>query len=132
MIKITKRREALAIPDLVHKELILRDIDNYWVNDIDHPWDPESDGYLVYFEEKDKNAMFGDIPEIGIQHKYGGIYHQWMTNSGPMWEGVIAHEDELYVVTVLFNNEFAVIYYIPNRDWVDPDLLNKLEERLDP
>jgi len=133
VIKITNSMEATRIPDGVHRQIILKDIVDYWDNDPEHPWNSEYDGYLVYFEEQDKDLMFQDMPQIGLQQRYGGIYHRWLGEiSGPMWEGVTLHTDEFYVVTVLFNNEFSVVYYIPNKDWVNADLINKLEERLDP
>jgi len=89
---------------------------------------PEEIGWCVYFEEGDD--MFGVNPEAGFhfgEHK--GIYFTLFedSDSTPGWEAV-DHSDGMYVVTMIMNNDFAMTYWVPDKDWLDPDLRERLEE----
>jgi hypothetical protein len=86
---------------------------------------PDGVGWLVYFEEGDD--LFGINPEIGFHNKHaGGIYHEIFPGT-PGWEAV-ENYNEMFLVTVIMNNEFAMTYFIPDEGWVDPILLRTLKD----
>ena len=88
----------------------------------------EEIGWCVYFEEGDD--MFGVNPEAGFhfgEHK--GIYFTLFEDpdSTPGWEAV-DYSDDMYVVTMVMNNDYAMTYFVPDREWLDPGLRERLEE----
>ena len=78
------------------------------------PYDPEKEGWLVYFEKGDN--LFEDNSEAVIHKENDGIYHTWGDIS-PGWEFVI-QVDDLWIISMVVNNEFVMTYYLPD-DVVD-------------
>ena len=73
-------------------------------------------GYLILVEEGDVNGVL-ELPEL--QRRLKDI----------LWEGVSRFDDYFYAV-YLTNNEFALEFLIPDAEWLDADLRERLEEHL--
>ena len=73
-------------------------------------------GYLIVVEEGDVNEVL-ELPEL--QRPWADI----------LWEGVSRLDDYFYAV-YLTNNEFALEFLIPDAEWLDADLRERLEEHL--
>ena len=87
-------------------------IDNY------PPYNPEADGFLALIEEGDTEG-----PLIGI-------WDDWTLLDIP-WEGVM-QEGDFFKAIFLANNEFGIIFLIPDKEWVNGELRETLEYHLDP
>ncbi len=81
-------------------------------------YDPDADGFLVLIEENDT-----DGPLIGI-------WDDWTLMDIP-WEGVI-QEKGFFKAIFLANNEFGIVFLIPDAEWVNGKLREALEYHLDP
>ncbi len=81
-------------------------------------YDWEADGFLVLVEESDT-----DGPLIGI-------WDDWTLLDIP-WEGVI-QEKGFFKAIFLANNEFGIVFLIPDAEWVNGKLREILELNLDP
>ena len=73
-------------------------------------------GYLILVEEGYVNEVL-KLPEL--QRRLKDI----------LWEGVSRLDDYFYAV-YLTNNEFALEFLIPDAEWLDADLRERLEEHL--
>ena len=73
-------------------------------------------GYLILVEEGDVNEVL-ELPEL--QRRLEDF----------LWEGVSRFDDYFYAV-YLTNNEFALEFLIPDAEWLDADLRERLEEHL--
>ncbi len=117
-MKIIKSRDSLSqipLTDPVYPimdDLIRCIIDEY------PPYNPEADGFLVLIEEGDT-----DDPLIGI-------WEDWGLLDIP-WEGVI-QEKGFFKAIFLANNEFGIVFLIPDAEWVNGKLRETLEKNLDP
>jgi hypothetical protein len=76
---------------------------------------PDS-GYLSLIEEGDTEKPL-DLPEL--KRPWADI----------LWEGVSMLDNYFYAV-YLTNNEFALEFLIPDAEWLDADLRERLEEHL--
>jgi hypothetical protein len=76
---------------------------------------PDS-GYLILVEEGDTERPL-DLPEL--KRPWADI----------LWEGV-SRLDDFYYAVYLTNNEFALEFLIPDAEWLDADLRERLEEHL--
>ena len=76
---------------------------------------PDS-GYLILVEEGDTEEPL-DLPELKLP---------W---ADILWEGV-SRLDGFYYAVYLTNNEFALEFRLPDADWLNADLREKLEEHL--
>ena len=73
-------------------------------------------GYLILVEEEDTKKVI-QLPELRCRLE------------DILWEGVSRLDDYFYAV-YLTNNEFALEFLIPDAEWLDADLREKLEEHL--
>ena len=87
---------------------------------MDRPYDPDADGYLVLIEEQD---IARPLTEIWSEDAYR------LTDIP--WEGVGA-QDGFYIAIFLANNEFGLVFVIPDADWLSDELIDVLEDNLVP
>lgn len=87
------------------------------------PWDPETEGYMVFVEETDD---LEDLPHLNKED--GGLYCRFDENIGGSWEDVIYYENaQLYEILILCNNEFGITFFVPE-ECIPSDLLSVLKE----
>jgi len=82
---------------------------------------PEDHGYIALIEEHDVNRVLEEIwtnPD------------GWTLIDIP-WEGVLL-EDGYYKAIFLANNEFGIVFIIPDQDWINGELRQVLNDHLDP
>lgn len=117
-MKIVKKLEDLfGIKNEDHREIIKYDLkamldsvnvfDDLTVED----YDPEKEGWFVYFEEGD-NLIKDNEAAVLYESSYG-ILHKW-GDMLPGWETVIKIDD-LYLIHMVINNEFTMTYYLPDK-----------------
>ncbi len=83
-----------------------------------HKYDPDNDGYIVLIERVDANRVIDEIwPD--------------RTLVDVLWEGVTKQGD-FFVAVWLANNQFGIIFVIPDADWVNGELRKVLEDNLVP
>ncbi len=110
--QIDKDHSAYALlDDLAHRLLVNSPEEGFF-------YDPEADGFLVLIDESDT-----DDPLIGI-------WDDWTLLDVP-WEGVM-QEDGFFKAIFLANNEFGIVFLIPDAEWVNGELREALEYHLDP
>ncbi len=117
-MKIIKSRTDLSqIPPTDLSYPIMDDLVRCLIDDYS-PYDPEADGFLVLIQESDT-----DGPLIGI-------WDDWTLLDIP-WEGA-TKEDGFFKAIFLANNEFGIVFLIPDAEWVNGKLREALEYHLDP
>ena len=84
-------------------------------------WDysPESDGFVVLWEEADGNRPVHEI---------------WDDNTrltDLLWEGW-TQQDDHFIGVYLANNEWGLCVIVPDEPWIDPQLRQCIEDTLDP
>ena len=123
MKAIREKRDIYPIKNPYHKHSLLVYFEEV-MKPIYATGSPDNDGWMVYFEKGDD--LFQAVnPEAHFFSSEGkGIYQETYPGVNG-WEAVDLLDD-LYVVTVVMNNSFAITYFVPNEDWVDPILLNEL------
>jgi hypothetical protein len=84
------------------------------------PFDPAADGWLLLVAEQDADRP---LTEIWGDDAYSLI--------DTPWEGVSRH-DGFYVAVFLANNNFGLVFVIPDEDWLPVDLRQVLEDNLVP
>ena len=83
-------------------------------------YDPIVHGFIALIEKHDVNRVLDQIwPNDG----YSLITIPY--------EGVLL-EDGFYKAIFLANNDFGIVFIIPDEDWLTDELRNILEEHLDP
>ena len=87
---------------------------------MERPYDPEADGYLVLIEEGNINRP---LTEIWGDDAYSLI--------DVPWEGV-TRQDGFYIAIFLANNDFGLVFVIPDEDWLPDELVEVLEDNLVP
>ena len=103
----------LIIEDLAHKLLVT-------TKSMDRPYDPEADGWIVLIEGSDIDRP---LTEIWGDDAYRLI--------DVPWEGV-TRQDRFYVAVFLANNQFGLVFVIPDEPWLPVELRNALEANLVP
>jgi len=83
-----------------------------------HLYIPEDHGYIALVEEKDKGRILTEI------------WDDWTLLDIP-WEGITRNGD-FFQGIFLANNEFGIVFIIPDSDWVDGQLRKNIEDNLDP
>ena len=83
-------------------------------------YSPEADGYLVLL---DRNDLDRPLTEIWGDDAYSLI--------DVPWEGV-TRQDGFYVAVFLANNDFGLVFVIPDEAWLPDELRNVLEDNLVP
>jgi len=79
---------------------------------------PADDGWIVVVEEQDKDRVLSEI------------WSDWTLLDIP-WEGITLR-DGFYQAVFLANDQFGIVFIIPDEPWVTGDLRRMIEDHLDP
>ena len=82
------------------------------------PYNWQDYGYVILIEEADVN---GTIDEIWDGCTLLDIY----------WEGIMLR-DGFFIAIYLANNEYGLVFVIPDAPWVNGELRQMIEDTLDP
>ena len=117
--KSTTDLQTLPANDPAHsviKELIDQLIRAYtWEG---HPYVAEDYGYIILIEPEDSDRVLSEI------------WDDWTLLDIP-WEG-ITREGDFFIAVFLANNQFGLVFVIPDVPWVNDELREVMEEQLDP
>jgi hypothetical protein len=102
------------IEDLARKLLVTTD-------SMARPYDPAASGWIVLIS--DKQDAVRSLTEIWGDDAYSLIEIPW--------EGVTS-QDGFYIAVFLANNDFGLVFVIPDSDWLPDELRNVLEGNLVP
>jgi hypothetical protein len=83
-----------------------------------HPYNAEDYGYIILIEPQDTDRVLDEI------------WDDWTLLDIP-WEG-ITPRDGFYTAIFLANNEYGLVFVIPDADWVKGKLREVIENTLDP
>ena len=75
-------------------------------------------GYVILIEESNVNRT---LDEIWDGCRLLDIY----------WEGIMKQGD-FFIAIYLANNEYGLVFVVPDADWVDGELRQMIEDTLDP
>jgi len=78
--------------------------------DTEYPYDPEADGFIALVQPEDVDPPLKDIWPDG----------DWYLTDIP-WEG-ITRQDGMFLAIYLANNQYGIVFVIPDQDWVKGDL----------
>ena len=98
------------------KELVTRLITAYTTPGKPYNW--QDCGYVILIEEADVN---GTLDEIWDGCTLLDIY----------WEGIMQRGD-FFIAIYLADNEYGLVFVIPDAHWVDGELRSMIEDTLDP
>jgi tRNA uridine 5-carbamoylmethylation protein Kti12 len=84
----------------------------------DQPYNHEDYGYVILMEEGDAERT---LDEVWDGCTLLGIY----------WEGTMLR-DGFFIAIYLADNEYGLVFVIPDAPWVDGDLRRMIEDTLDP
>jgi hypothetical protein len=98
------------VADLVQRLIVNYEADGF-------TYDPDADGWIVLIEEGDTERILDEI------------WDDWTLLDVP-WEG-ITREGDFFIAVFLANNEFGLVFVIPDADWVNGQLRDVIEENLD-
>ena len=79
---------------------------------------PEDDGWICVVQQCDKDRVLTEI------------WSDWTLLDIP-WEG-ITFRDGFYYAVFLANDQFGIVFIIPDEPWVDGELRRMIEDHLDP
>ena len=82
------------------------------------PYNHEDYGYVILIEEADMNRT---LDEIWDGCTLLDIY----------WEGIMRRGD-YFIAIYLANNEYGLVFVIPDAPWVDGELRQMIEDTMDP
>jgi len=83
-------------------------------------YDPDAEGWIVLLREGDLTGPLTDIwDDISLLD-----LDEW-------WEGVTL-ENGYYNAIFLANNEFGLVFVIPDAPWLTPEVRDMLQRHLDP
>ena len=82
------------------------------------PYNADDYGYVILIQESDVDR---NLDEIWDGCTLVDIY----------WEGIMKRGD-FYIAIYLANNEYGLVFVIPDAPWVDGDLRRMIEDTLDP
>jgi hypothetical protein len=125
-MKMIKNREEIELLpqeaystllcDLLH-ECLSRILDAY--QETGTAWDPDQLGYICLIEEGDDVR---GLEETGISPARNGLV-------GAYKEFVLWHPDaRLWEVGVLYCNDYGIIFFVPDAEWLDHDLRSILAD----
>ena len=83
-----------------------------------HPYIAEDYGYIILIEEGDTERVLSEI------------WDDWTLLDIP-WEGIM-QRDGCFIAIFLANNEYGLVFVIPDADWVKGKLRETIEANLDP
>ena len=113
--KLSTKDPAYPILEDLIKRLIID------FTDEGYEYDPEAHGYIALIEKHDLERVLEEIwPEPD----------GWTLLDIP-WEGIM-QIDGFFQAIFLANNEFGIVFIIPDAPWVDGKLREVIEEHLDP
>ena len=98
------------------EDLVKRLITNYIAEG--YVYRPSDDGWICVVQQCDKDRVLTEI------------WPDWTLLDIP-WEG-ISLVDGFYQAVFLANDQFGIVFIIPDADWVDGDLRRMIEDHLDP
>ena len=98
------------------EDLVKRLITDYIAEGYDYI--PEDDGWIVVIEPQDKDRVLTEI------------WSDWTLLDIP-WEG-ISLVDGFYQAVFLANDQFGIVFLIPDAPWLTNDLRRMIEDHLDP
>ena len=84
----------------------------------EHPYAPEDYGYIVLIEEGDTDRILSEI------------WDDWTLLDIP-WEG-INRRNSFFLAIFLANNEFGLVFVIPDAPWVNGRMREVILDNLDP
>jgi hypothetical protein len=84
------------------------------------PYDPAADGWILLIAEQDADRPLTEI--------WGDDAYRLIDTP---WEGVSRH-DGFYVAVFLANNDFGLVFVIPDEDWLPAEARDALEANLIP
>jgi hypothetical protein len=102
-----------VVEDLAKKLLVTTE-------SMDRPFDSNADGWICLLLEHDLDRP---LTEIWGDDAYSLI--------DVPWEGV-TRQDGFYIAIFLANNDFGLVFVIPDEDWLPDELRNVLEDNLVP
>jgi hypothetical protein len=83
-------------------------------------YDPDAEGWIVLLREGDLTGPLTDIwDDISLLD-----LDEW-------WEGITL-ENGYYNAIFLANNEFGLVFVIPDANWLTPEVKDMLQRHLDP
>ena len=82
------------------------------------PYNHEDYGYVILIEETDVNRALDEI--------WDGC-----TLLNILWEGIMLR-DGFFIAIYLANNEYGLVFVIPDAPWVNGELRQMIEDTLDP
>ena len=121
MLEFKSPEDLSKLPPNHKATLIVQDLVKRLITDyIAEGWDykPEDDGWIVLIEEQDKDRVLSEI------------WSDWTLLDIP-WEGISLVGD-FYQAVFLANDQFGLVFLIPDAPWVDGDLRQMIEDHLDP
>ena len=101
------------INEFIHRLIIT-------ANTKQHPYRPEHEGYLVLVEPDDTDRPLTEIWPDG----------DWGLLDIP-WEG-ITKQGDFFIAVYLANNQFGLVFVIPDKYWLEGELRAAIESHLDP
>jgi hypothetical protein len=99
------------VADLVQRLIVNYEADGFG-------YDPEADGWVCLVQEGDTERVLDEI------------WDDWTLLDIP-WEG-ITREGDFFIAVFLANNQFGLVFVIPDVPWVNDELREVMEEQLDP
>ena len=85
----------------------------------EHSYDTEADGFIALVEPNDVNRRLTEIWNDG----------DWGLTDIP-WEGITKQED-MYLAVYLSNDQYGIVFVIPDTDWLSCELREYIEDKLD-
>lgn len=81
------------------------------------PYDPEADGFIALVEPGDVDRPLTEI------------WDDWKLTDIP-WEGIMKQGD-FFIAIFLANDQYGIVFVIPDEDWVNGELRKCIEQNLD-
>lgn len=86
-------------------------------------WDPDEHGAFVLVEQGDDVR---DFHEVGLNPQDSGLV-------GAFWEVCFKHDDKgLFEVFILYGNDTGWTFIIPDAEWLDRELRERLASEAEP
>jgi hypothetical protein len=82
------------------------------------PYSHEDYGYVILIEEADMNRTLDEIRD-------------GCTLLEILWEGIMK-QGQFFIAIYLANNEYGLVFVIPDTPWVNDELRQMIEDTLDP
>ena len=123
MLKFTSEQDLSCLPKTNPAHHVISTLVKGIITDTldtEYPYDPDADGFIALVEPDDVNRPLHDIWPDG----------DWKLSDLP-YEGVTL-QDGHYLAIYLANNQYGIVFVIPDEDWVTGDLRECIERNLDP